>query len=161
MDDARKRLFDSILVWKFDRFARSTKHLILALEEFRHLGIDFLSFTESFDTSTPMVEAMFTIISAMAKLERDLISERVKCGLEYARKKGKKIGRPCAVIDTHRLFELYEQGLSYRDIANKLKVSKSKVAQIILERKNAKNEDNRELSNLESGVQKGLAKFDI
>ena len=57
MDDARKRRFDVVLVWRFDRFARSTKHLILALEEFRHLGIDFVSFQENIDTSSPMGQA--------------------------------------------------------------------------------------------------------
>ena len=71
MDDARKRRFDVVLVWRFDRFARSTKHLILALEEFRNLGIDFISYQENIDTSSPLGGAIFTIISAVAQLERD------------------------------------------------------------------------------------------
>jgi DNA invertase Pin-like site-specific DNA recombinase len=82
------------LVWRFDRFARSTKHLILALEEFRNLGIDFVSYQENIDTSSPLGSAIFTIISAVAQLERDIIAERVKAGLRRAVEAGKRLGRP-------------------------------------------------------------------
>ena len=92
MDDARKRRFDIVLVWRFDRFARSTKHLVLALEEFKCLGIDFVSYQENIDTSTPLGGAIFTIISAVAQLERDIIKERVKAGLRRARERGKRLG---------------------------------------------------------------------
>ncbi len=94
MDDAKKRRFDIVLVWRFDRFARSTKHLILALEEFRNLGIDFVSYQENIDTSSPLGGAIFVIISAVAQLERDIIAERVKAGLRRARENGKRLGRP-------------------------------------------------------------------
>jgi DNA invertase Pin-like site-specific DNA recombinase len=82
---ARARKIDTVLVWKFDRFARSTKQLIDALEEFRHLGVDFISITEQIDTSSPMGKAMFTVISAIAEFERSLISERVRSGIAKAR----------------------------------------------------------------------------
>jgi DNA invertase Pin-like site-specific DNA recombinase len=65
------------LLWRFDRFARSTKHSLLALEEFRSLGIQFISYKENTDTSSPLGQALFTIVSAVAQLERDLIRERV------------------------------------------------------------------------------------
>lgn len=94
MDDARKRKFDCLLVYRFDRFARSSKHLITALEEFKSLGIAFISYGENIDTGTPMGKAMFVIISAMAELERSVIRERVVSGLRNARQKGKKLGRP-------------------------------------------------------------------
>jgi len=103
MDNAKKRKFDVVLVWRFDRFARSTKHLILALEEFRNLGIDFISYQENIDTSSPLGSAIFTIISAVAQLERDIISERVKAGLRRARENGKKLGRPRASVDTAKI----------------------------------------------------------
>ena len=90
MNDARKRRFDVVLVWRFDRCARSTKHLILALEEFRNLGIDFISFQENIDTSSPLGGALFTIISAVAQLERDIIAERVRAGLRRAKENGQK-----------------------------------------------------------------------
>src|SRR5262245_35353029 len=83
--DARRGKFDVIVVWRFDRFARSVRQLVLALEEFQGLGIDFVSHQEALDTSTPMGRAMFTIIAAMAELERSVIRERVAAGLEYAR----------------------------------------------------------------------------
>lgn len=75
--DARRGAFDVVVVWRFDRFARSVKQLVLTLEEFRSLGIDFISHQEALDTSTPMGRAMFTIIAAMAELERSVIRERV------------------------------------------------------------------------------------
>lgn len=81
MADARKRKLDAVIVWRFDRFARSTKHLLLALEEFRSLGIQFISYHENIDTSSPLGQALFTIVSAVAQLERDLIPlrESVPC----------------------------------------------------------------------------------
>jgi DNA invertase Pin-like site-specific DNA recombinase len=93
MEDARKLRFDAVAVWRFDRFARSTRHLILALEEFDHLGIKFVSFSEGLDTSSPMGRAMFTIISALSQLERDVLIERTKLGLQRARRQGKRLGR--------------------------------------------------------------------
>ncbi len=91
ISDARKRRFDAVLCWRFDRFARSTKHLITALEEFKHLGIDFVSYQENIDTSSPMGKAMFTIVSAIAELEAEIIRERVMAGLSNAKAKGIKL----------------------------------------------------------------------
>src|ERR1035441_8516894 len=111
MDDARKRQFDAIVVWRFDRFARSTKHLLSALEEFRGLGIQFISYQENVDTSTPLGQALFTIVSAVAQLERDLIRERVRAGLRNARANGKKFGRPRAQVDAVSVATLRRDGL--------------------------------------------------
>jgi DNA invertase Pin-like site-specific DNA recombinase len=122
LDDARKRQFDAIVVWRFDRFARSTKHLLLALEEFRSLGIQFISYQENMDTSSPLGQALFTIVSAVAQLERDLIRERVSAGIRNARANGKKLGRPKSPVDRERILELKAQGLSLRQIATKLGV---------------------------------------
>src|SRR6201993_3041031 len=102
MGDARKRQFDAIVVWRFDRFARSTKHLLLALEEFRSLGIQFISYQENIDTSSPLGQALFSIVSALAQLERDLIRERVSAGIRNARAKGRKFGRPMRAVDQER-----------------------------------------------------------
>jgi len=135
MNDAKKRRFDTVLVWRFDRFARSTKHLILALEEFRGLGIDFVSYQENIDTSSPLGSAIFTIISAVAQLERDIIAERVKAGLRRAKENGKKLGRPVgsAVHNQHteRARELRSEGFSLRSIADQLGISKSTVQRLI------------------------------
>jgi len=94
MQAAINREFDCVVVWKFDRFARSVSHLLKALEEFNHLGIRFISVQDQIDTDSPMGKAMFTIIGAMAELESSLISERVKAGMAAAKSRGKKIGRP-------------------------------------------------------------------
>jgi len=94
MNDAKKRRFDVVLVWRFDRFARSTQHLMGALDDCHNLGIDFISYQENIDTSSSLGKAIFTIISAVAQLERDIISERVKAGLRRAKENGTKLGRP-------------------------------------------------------------------
>ena len=127
MNDAKKRKFDMVLVWRFDRFARSTKHLVTALHEFRHLGIDFISFQENIDTSSPLGEAIFTIISAMSKLERDIIAERVKGGLRKAKANGKKLGRPKNIVDTEKVIEYRKQNKSIRQIASELGLSRGSV----------------------------------
>jgi DNA invertase Pin-like site-specific DNA recombinase len=94
MTAARNREIDCVLVWKFDRFARSTRHLLVALEEFNHLGVRFISVQDQIDTDNPMGRAMFTIIGAMAELESSLISERVTAGMRAAESRGKHLGRP-------------------------------------------------------------------
>ena len=94
MAAARKHEIDRVLVWKFDRFARSTRHLLTALEEFDHLGVRFVSVQDQIDTESPMGRAMFTIIGAMAELESSLISERVTAGMRAAEARGKHLGRP-------------------------------------------------------------------
>ena len=131
MTDARRRRFDVVLVARFDRFARSTKHLVLALEEFNALGIDFVSLNESIDTSTPMGKMIFTVIGAVAELERSLIRERVMMGLERARRQGKRLGRRRVVVDRERVALLRAHGLSLREIARQMNVSKDKVARSI------------------------------
>jgi len=131
MNDAKKRKFDVVLVWRFDRFARSTKHLILALEEFKNLGIDFVSYQENIDTSSPLGSAIFTIISAVAQLERDIIAERVKAGLRRARENGKKLGRPSKKVDRCEIRRLRGEGRSLRQIAAELNVSKNTVARYL------------------------------
>ncbi len=128
MDDAKKRKFDIVLVWRFDRFARSTRHLINALEEFKNLGIDFVSFQENIDTASPLGSAIFTIISAVAQLERDIIAERVKAGLRRAKENGKRLGRPRVNVDPDEIHRLRLMGLSLRQIATELGCSRSTVA---------------------------------
>lgn len=129
MEDARRALFDVVIVWRFDRFARSSRQLILALEEFQGLHIDFVSYSEALDTSTPMGKAMFTIISAMAELERNIIRERVLAGMAHAMiagtKSGKAIGRPKGEHPITTIKELRDSGLSFGEIAKKLGITRS------------------------------------
>ena len=99
MADAYKRKFDAVVVWRFDRFARSVSHLLRALETFNALGIAFVSLSEQMDTTTPTGKMIFTVLGAVAELERSLIVERVRAGLRNARAKGKRLGRPNNVVD--------------------------------------------------------------
>lgn len=92
--DAHLRRFDAVVCWRFDRFARSVSHLLRALETFKALGIEFVSLSEQVDTSTPAGKLVFTVLGAVAELERSLIAERVRAGLRNARAKGKILGRP-------------------------------------------------------------------
>jgi DNA invertase Pin-like site-specific DNA recombinase len=119
--------FQVVLVWRFDRFARSVKHLVTALETFRTLKVGFVSLQEQLDTATPIGQAMFTIIGAMAQLERDIVRERVKAGLERAKARGIRLGRPRVQVAAHELATLRAQGLSVGEMARRLRCSRSTV----------------------------------
>jgi len=129
MADAHKRRFDAVIVWKFDRFARSVSHLLRALETFNALGIAFVSLSEQVDTTTPAGRMIFTVLGAVAELERSLIAERVRAGLRNARAKGKRLGRPPVIVDTARIAFLRASGQSWPQIARELGVSVGKVYQ--------------------------------
>ncbi len=104
---------------------------MLALEEFKNLGIDFVSYQENIDTSSPLGSAIFTIISAVAQLERDIIAERVKAGLRRAKENGKKLGGPKASVDIEKIHWLRSKGLSLRAIAKETGVSRTTVADVL------------------------------
>lgn len=123
MADAHKRFFDVVVVWRFDRFARSVSHLLRALETFNSLGIAFVSLSEQIDTSTPAGRLVFTVLGAVAELERSLIVERVKAGLRNARAKGKRLGRPHKFVDAPRIATLRAQGKSWRKISRIMECS--------------------------------------
>jgi len=117
MQDAYERRFDVVVVWRFDRFARSVSHLLRALETFNSLGIQFVSLSEQVDTSTPTGKMVFTVLGAVAELERNLVVERVRAGLRHARAKGKRLGRPRKLVDVDRINSLRVSGYSWRRIA--------------------------------------------
>jgi DNA invertase Pin-like site-specific DNA recombinase len=127
MADAHKRRLDVVCVWRFDRFARSVSHLLRALETFKALGIEFCSFSEQMDTSTPTGRMIFTMLGAVAELERSLIAERVRAGLRNARAKGQRIGRPPVDISESQVRSLLEGGLTLKTIGKRLGVSPATV----------------------------------
>jgi DNA invertase Pin-like site-specific DNA recombinase len=135
MADAHKRCFDVVAVWRFDRFARSVSHLLRALETFSALGIAFVSLTEQMDTTTPTGKMVFTVLGAVAELERSLIVERVRAGLRNARAKGKTLGRPCLAVDAIRIGRLREEGHSIREIADELGCSRGLVHKTLANRR--------------------------
>jgi len=127
MQDAKRGKFDVVVVWRFDRFARSTRFLLESLELFKGLNIDFVSCSESIDTSTDMGKAVFTIIAAIAELERSTIRERVIAGQKAAKRKGVRFGRPEVEFDEDKARKLRSRGCSWRQISAELDVPKDTI----------------------------------
>lgn len=122
--DAKRRRFDAVAVYRYDRFARSLRQLVNALEEFRALGIDFVSLHEGVDTSTPNGRLIFGIFASIAEFERELIRDRVRSGIAAARAKGKRLGRPRVVVDAPRIAALRSAGRSWSAICRETGVAK-------------------------------------
>lgn len=143
MADVAKRLVDCVIVWKYDRFARSLSVLVTALEHFNKLGVDFISYTQNIDTTTPMGRLFYNVIGSFAEFERETIVERVIAGLANARAKGVRLGRPEKdPTAAERITTLREEGLSLRQIAVKEKLSAAGVLKIL---RRSKDNDNKSL----------------
>jgi DNA invertase Pin-like site-specific DNA recombinase len=128
MADAKKRRFDVLLVYKLDRLSRSLKDLIITLDDLKSTGIDFVSYDNSLDTTTPTGRLIFHVVGSVAEFEREIIKERVKSGLENARRKGKRLGRPpvsSALVEEAK--RLRSQGMPYRKIGLQLGIPESTV----------------------------------
>jgi DNA invertase Pin-like site-specific DNA recombinase len=119
----RKRCVDAVVVYRYDRFARSLRQLVNALEEFRSLGIEFISLYEGVDTSTPNGRLVFGIFASIAEFERELIRDRVKSGIAAARSKGKRLGRPRVTVDARIIASLRDSGASWSAITRQLGLS--------------------------------------
>ncbi len=119
----RKRRVDAVIVYRYDRFARSLRQLVNALEEFRSLGIEFISLHEGVDTSTPNGRLIFGIFASIAEFERELIRDRVKSGIAAARARGVRLGRPSlrsfTPSDVRLLRRDRRKGMSYAALAQK------------------------------------------
>jgi len=122
LSDCRKRRVDAVVVYRYDRFARSVRQLVNALEEFRSLGIDFVSLHDGVDTSTPNGRLVFGIFASIAEFERELIRDRVRSGLAAAKARGKQLGRPRVAVDGLRIAELRAEGCGWKAIAAELGV---------------------------------------
>ncbi len=130
--DAHQKKFNVLVVWKLDRLGRSLKDLINILEELNSLKIDFVSYDNQIDTTTPAGKLLFSMIGGFAEFERDLMSERVKAGLRNARNKGKVLGRPPIPYQTaEKVKELNKQGLSLREIAKRTGASHMSVSNLL------------------------------
>ncbi len=124
MEAARRRAVDVVLVWRYDRFARSTQALVNALMEFRALGVDFISYQENVDTTTPQGELVFGLMASLAQFESALIGERVRAGMARAKAQGKRVSRPPIPEATRRrIEELARAGRSINSIAKELKIA--------------------------------------
>src|SRR5450755_2206186 len=133
LTDCRKRLVDAVVVYRYDRFARSLRQLVNALEEFRSLGIDFISIHEGVDTSTPNGRLVFGIFASIAEFERELIRDRVRSGLAAAKAKGKRIGRPRVAVDILKIASLRAAGASWRAISRQTGVSARTIRRVLSE----------------------------
>ena len=125
--DAKRRQFDVVLVYRYDRFARSLRQLVNALSEFDALGIHFVSLHEGVDTSTPNGRLVFGIFASIAEFERELIRSRVRSGIAAARGRGKRIGRPRVSVMDSQIRLLLSQGHSMAAVGNKLGISAATV----------------------------------
>ena len=123
----RKRSVDAVVVYRYDRFARSLRQLVNALEDFRALGIEFVSLHEGVDTSTPNGRLVFGIFASIAEFERELIRDRVKSGLASAKARGKHLGRPRVIVDSNRIAVLRGAGTSWAKIGEALGVGEGTV----------------------------------
>ena len=126
MRDAKARRFSAVVVVRLDRISRSVKHLVLLLDDLQTLGITFVSITEAIDLGTISGRFQASILSAVAEMEKGLISERVKSGLARAKAQGKSLGRPRLPVTDDQLRDV--DHLSLRLAAEKLRVSRSHVA---------------------------------
>jgi len=131
MADARRRRFDVVMVWAFDRMARSVRHFLEVLDELNHLNIEFVSFRESVDTSGPLGRAMVVIVSAIAELERNLIVERVKAGMRRAKLEGRQIGRSRLDVNRDQIVSDRRSGMSLTQVAKKHGVSRASVCRLM------------------------------
>ena len=129
---ARRREIDVIIVWKLDRWGRSTQDVTATLNELTELGVGFVSITEALDFTTSTGRAMAGLLSVFAEFERDIMIERIKWGLENAKRKGKRIGRPgMETRKKHRVLDLYNKGLGLSEIARKVDTSRRTIGRIL------------------------------
>ncbi len=122
LKDAHLRRYDAVVVWKLDRLGRSLKHLVTTIEDLAAYGVSFVSLRDNLDLSTPSGRLMMHIIGAMAEFERELIKERVTAGIQAARKRGVRIGRPRTYVSPDKIRAMREEGTPWRAIAKRLNI---------------------------------------
>jgi DNA invertase Pin-like site-specific DNA recombinase len=134
LEAARRREIDAVLVWKLDRWGRSIHDLFATLNELSDLGVAFVSFTEAVDMSTPIGRALAGLLSVFAAFERDMLKERVKAGIAYARKRGGRHGRPTSVTKyATKVRKLFHQGVPKAEIARRLSISRTSVRRLLID----------------------------
>jgi DNA invertase Pin-like site-specific DNA recombinase len=133
MSDAHRGKFDVVLVWAFDRLARSVVHFLQVLDELNHLGIEFVSRREQVDTGGPMGRAFVVIVSAVAELERSLVVERVRAGMRRAKLEGRAIGRPALLLDRAAIVQDRKRGQSWGQIAHTYCISRTTARRVLCE----------------------------
>jgi DNA invertase Pin-like site-specific DNA recombinase len=133
MSDARRGRFDVVLVWAFDRMARSVRHFLEVLDELTRLNVAFISFRENVDTDSALGRAMIVIVAAISELEKSLIVERVKSGMRRAKLEGRQIGRARLDINRQQVVEDRQGGMSLTNIAKRHNISRASVCRLMKE----------------------------
>jgi len=132
LEAARRREIDIVLVWRLDRWGRSVTDLLATLQELEHLGVGFVSLTEALDLTTPAGRAMAGLLAIFAEFEREILRERTRAGLAYARQSGKRLGRPAtAVIHADEVRRLHRAGMSKSEIARRLRIGRTSVRRLL------------------------------
>jgi DNA invertase Pin-like site-specific DNA recombinase len=152
MSDARRGRFDILMVWAFDRMARSVKHFLEVLDELTHLNVSFVSFRENIDTSGPLGRAMIVIVAAISELERSLIVERVKSGMRRAKLEGRQIGRARLDINRAQVVIDRRSGLSLTQVAKRHAISRASVCRLMKEANEISNPMSLHESRIEVGT---------
>jgi putative DNA-invertase from lambdoid prophage Rac len=133
---ARRREIDVVLVWRLDRWGRSVADLVSTLQELQHLGVGFASLTEALDLTTPAGRAMAGLLAVFAEFEREILRERVRAGLDHARRQGKRLGRPPSVVhNAAAVWKLCRQGISKSEIARRLQIGRTSVRRLLAQKK--------------------------
>jgi putative DNA-invertase from lambdoid prophage Rac len=136
LEAARRREIDVVLVWRLDRWGRSVTDLLATLQELEHLGVGFVSLTEALDLTTPAGRAMAGLLAIFAEFEREILRDRVRAGLAYARQNGKRLGRPMTVgLQAAEIRKLHRAGVAKAEIARRLRIGRTSVRRIIGARK--------------------------
>ena len=133
--DARRGRFDVVMLWAFDRMARSVRHLLEVLDELNRLQIEFISFRENIDSGGPLGRALIVIIGAIAELERNLIIERVRAGMRRAKLEGRRIGREPLDVDRAAVIRDRGRGMSLTQLAKAYRISRTSVCRILREQR--------------------------
>ena len=129
---ARRRHVDAIVVWRLDRWGRSLLDLICTLQELYTVGVGFVSLTEALDMTTPGGRALAGMLAVFAEFERDILRDRVKAGIAQARKEGRPHGRPPTVRKhAAEIKTLFASGISKRQIAARLSISRASVRRML------------------------------
>jgi putative DNA-invertase from lambdoid prophage Rac len=135
LEAAKKRELDVVLVWKLDRWGRSIHDLFLTMKELTDLGVAFVSYTEAVDLSSPVGRAVAGLLAVFAGFEREILRERVKAGIAYARKRGRRHGRPASVTKyATKVRKLFDQGIPKAEIARRLSISRTSVRRLLVSR---------------------------
>lgn len=133
---ARRREIDVVLVWRLDRWGRSVADLVSTLHELQHLGVGFVSLTEALDLTTPAGRAMAGLLAVFAEFEHEILRERVRAGLDHARRQGRRLGRPPSVVQKAvEAQKLYRQGISKSEIARRLQIGRTSVRRLLAQKK--------------------------